>query len=519
MKKEIIACLFLLALTSGGWSQNAIPDDNPENPLTPPPSTEPNLFTPESGAHRATLGTIKTDIDGFLDVGGFRDTGFGTYMAYAGFDPRGVTVGFGIKLDWFYFGFAYGGSLIQELIARMTNQSTSELRLALEDDSPGVKTDQGEYPKDVQNRNEFSVLIGFWRLGIKLGFSQIVSAIQPDAKNMYVGIASPFSFENALVPSVAIGASIPIGDKFFIIPQVQVQMDIHQFIDGDKEERPYANVSNPGSSSDTVEYFSMYSQMYTEYKIGGDLGFAIRNDTSEVRFGAGFTLNKRISPDNPLDLSSGEDIKHYVKDTTGSETAIIESVYTNTEFEIKPYGNFSGNVTEKLKLGFKLLFDVRINMSETERISPDTISITINSTSTDFVPGAFGDYNKEGLEVYLKPELDLGLSFAILPERFALHAGFGLNLFAFTFFNGTLDKPIYNDGENKDQKVFAEILPSARFAFGFTVNLTANIALEMLLITSGKFDFKDEPDYTNMTSLKRSMRDASKFTLFLTMKQ
>jgi hypothetical protein len=64
-----------------------------------------------------------------------------------------------------------------------------------------------------------------------------------------------------------------------------------------------------------------------------------------------------------------------------------------------------------------------------------------------------------------------------------------------------------------------ETLPSTRFAVGFTVNLNANTTIDMLLITSGKFDFKNEPDYNDVASLRRSAQDNNKFTLFLTMKR
>ena len=64
-----------------------------------------------------------------------------------------------------------------------------------------------------------------------------------------------------------------------------------------------------------------------------------------------------------------------------------------------------------------------------------------------------------------------------------------------------------------------EILPSTRFAVGFTVNLNANTTIDMLLITSGKFDFKNEPDYNDISALRKSAQDNNKFTLFLTMRR
>jgi hypothetical protein len=125
----------------------------------------------------------------------------------------------------------------------------------------------------------------------------------------------------------------------------------------------------------------------------------------------------------------------------------------------------------------------------------------------------YGDYETHAQEVYVRPELDFGGTFAILPNRFALHAGFGLNLHTFNISN--------SDNKSLDQNntSLEEILPSTRFAVGFTVNLTANVMIDMLLITSGKFDFKDNPNYNDISSLRKAVKDNDKFTLFLTMKR
>jgi hypothetical protein len=453
---------------------------------------EPNLFNPESGLYRASMGTIRSDIDSFMDVGAFQDTSFPKMLTYVGFDPQGITLGVGMKLGQLYFGVAYGGSLIQDLFSRATNQDPSELNLKLETsggsttDIPGVFDNVGGKPAEAKNRNEFNIFLGFWRVGVKLGFSQMLTVAQPqgDGVSMEVGKAQQsYTFENAMVPSFALGASIPIKESLFIIPEISAQMDIHQFVNGNE---PHFTLGLP-------DFYSGYTQIYNEGKIGVDLGLAFRNPDGEIRLGGGYYLKKRLTG---FDLKSGAEITHIVVDKGATET--IVTTYDNLEQQIVPYVIYSGSMGDRGKIGVKLLADIRFN--EYYKTPDSNIQ-------------AYGDYETHAKEIYVKPELDFGGTFTLLPDRFSLHAGFGLNLYTFNI----------SDSQNKslgqDNSSIEETLPSSRFAVGFTVNLDANTTIDMLLITSGKFDFKNDPDYADLDSLRRSAQDNNKFTLSLTMKR
>jgi hypothetical protein len=460
---------------------------------SPSASTETNVFKPESGLFRASMGTIQSDIDRFMDVGSFKDTTFQRMITYVGFEPQGITLGAGVKLGPLYLGAAYGGSLIQDLFSRATNQDPSELSLKLTSASgattevPGVYDSTGGRPAAANNRNEFNLFFGLGRVGIKAGFSQILSVSQPQSDDQVMEVGKTiqgFAFENALVPSVAIGASIPAGKQVYIIPELSGQMDIHQFVNGSD---PHTSVVG---GILTPDFFSGYTQVYNEAKLGADLGVSINFAAGELRVGGGYYLKKRITG---FDFSSGVEITHVVVDKNATETII--STYDNLEQEVMPYLLYRGNIGSRVKIGFKLLADIRFNQYY---LTPDS-GIQ-----------AYGDYETYSKETYIKPELDLGGTFDILPNRFALHGGFGLNLHTFNI----------SESENKSlgdtETSLEEILPSTRFAVGFTVNLNANIAIDMLLITSGKFDFKREPDYTDVSALRRSAQANDKFTLFLT---
>jgi hypothetical protein len=457
---------------------------------------EPNLFNPESGLYRASMGTIRSDIDNFMAVGAFKDTSFEKTVTYVGFDPQGITLGVGMKLGALYFGVAYGGSLIQDLFSRATNQDPSELSMKLgtaggtTTEVPGVFDSVGGRPAEANNRNEFNIFLGLWRIGMKLGFSQIMTVAQPQSEEavMEVGKTTQgFTFENAMVPSFAIGASIPIKGALFIVPELSAQMDIHQFVNGSD---PHTTLVNGIAVPD---FYSGYTQIYNEAKVGADLGVVYRIPDSEIRVGGGYYLKKRITG---FDVASGAKITHVVVNNGATET--VESTYDNLEQEITPYILYSGNIGNRGKIGVKLLADIRFNEYY---LTPDS-GIQ-----------AYGDYETHAKEVYVKPELDFGGTFTLLPDRFALHAGFGLNLYTFNISESE------NKSLGKSDSSLEEILPSTRFALGFTVNLNATTTIDMLLITSGKFDFKNEPDYNDISALRRSAQDNNKFTLFLTMKR
>jgi hypothetical protein len=399
------------------------------------------------------------------------------------------------------------------------------------------------------SRNEFNVFLGIWRVGLCVGFSQILSALQPKTGEMSIDGYQGFTFENALVPSLALGASLPIGSSFHFIPKLSAQVDIHEFYKGDEPHRaslsPGWDTANPANrlpGIEKIDFFSVYTQKYTEMTIGGDLGFALRSGSSEFSFGSGLYLKQRL--EKPFEFGTSATITHYVSDldadgdgmmgpyytdpnatppatSTDPHKATIESSYTNTQFQLTPYFNYTGAFGDRLTFGFKILADIRFNDSET---TPDAPPANYGQAAVLDATGAlveqegdYGDYEKTAHEVYMKPEIDFGISWALMPQRFMIHAGFGLNLF--TFNTATFENKTNPNEKEQFQEVFEEILPSSRFALGLTVNLTANLSVEMLLITSGSFDFKNEPDYQDISSLRRSAAENDKFTLFFTYKR
>jgi hypothetical protein len=433
--------------------------------------TAPTLFSPESAVYRASMGTISSDIDGFMSVKSFKDTTFTNNLFYLGLDPQGVTIGYGQKMGPVYFGIAYGGSLIQDLISRATNQDADDYVIDIsttEGDATPLVTQRGEEAAEIYSKNEFNIFLGLWRAGLKVGFSQVLTAEQPGSAistGSYAG-----GFENSMVPSLSLGISIPLGEKMRLTPELFAIIDIHQFVSG--------SVVNDMSTG-TMEIYQKYQTQYIDTKVGGRLAFTALNPNGKFELGSGFSLGKRM--DNfDFTFKSGSTIDHQIVDSKHGYIGTVSTTVDNLEQQLDPYLLITTSAGEggKLTAGVKIMADISINEKYT---TPDTL-----------VDKSYGDVESHYTETQVKPEIDLGVSFALLPNRFALHAGFGLNLWQFTISENTVK----------------EALPSTKLAVGFTANINAETTIDMLLITSGEFDFKtNDPN------------SIDKFTIFITRKK
>jgi hypothetical protein len=436
----------------------------------------PELFSPESAVNRSSMGIIRSDIDGFMAVDSFKGTEFTSNLFYLGLEPQGATIGYGQKLGVLYFGLAYGGSLIQDLISRATNQDADDYVVNIvsngDDDTPTV-TQRGEENMLNHSKNEFNIFLGLWRFGLKIGFSQVLDAEQPGLiGNSYNG-----AFENSMVPSIELGMSIPLGKEktMYLTPALLANVDIHQFISGSAQSN---------SAGTNILLYEKYQTNYIETKGGISLAFTKKlqdkekRDNGEFEIGGSYSLVKRMDKFS-LSFDNGSTIRHEINDYEHGWEGVITTTVDNLEQRIDPYLLFSTTTDEagKFKMGAKIKADISVN---DKYYTPDN-ALAI-----------YGDTKSHEEVTSVKPEIDIGASFAFMPKRLAVHAGFGLNLWQFTM--------------SEDNMQVA--LPSTKFAVGFTANLTANTTIDMLLITSGKFDF-----------LSNDPKNVDKFTLFITRKK
>jgi hypothetical protein len=153
-------------------------------------------------------------------------------------------------------------------------------------------------------------------------------------------------------------------------------------------------------------------------------------------------------------------------------------------------------------LGKQLSIGVKMNVG----ISYSTVTITQDLDDS----GNAATVNREGSETALRivPELGAGVSFRLMPNRFAVHAGFGIELFSYLEKVITTKQTITGTGSllpagttegTVTEKTMG--LPGAQFAAGFTLNFTAATAMDILAI-SKNLDV-DETRLTVFFTLKK----------------
>jgi hypothetical protein len=329
-------------------------------------------------------------------------------------------------------------------------------------DATPTVTQRGEAAPEIYSENEFNIFLGIWGIGVKLGFSQILSAEQPDGitADSYAG-----GFENSMVPSLSVGMNIPLGKTMSVTPEIFSVIDIHQFVSG-----------NAVFSNNAMQSYSKYQTEYIETKIGARLSFAMLNPLWKFEAGSGFSLVKR----SDSLFAPGSTVIHDIIDSAHGYTNKVTTMVENLETQMDPYLLFTTGMSDenKFQVGVKVSADISVN---DKYITPDKL-----------VAESYGDIYTHYKETSVKPEIALGLSYTLLPNRLALHAGFGLKLWQFTVSEFTVK----------------EALPSTKLAVGFTANLDAATTLDMLLITSGDFNF-----------LSKDLNSVNKFTVFITRKK
>jgi hypothetical protein len=83
------------------------------------------------------------------------------------------------------------------------------------------------------------------------------------------------------------------------------------------------------------------------------------------------------------------------------------------------------------------------------------------------------------------PELGIGTRFTLWPDHFSMHAGFGIDLFSYNETVSTRIRTIGGvDTETTDTLKILD-LPATKITAGLTLNLTTDMALDLLAITSG----------------------------------
>ncbi|MDR2633164.1 MAG: hypothetical protein LBC51_06030 [Treponema sp.] len=493
-------------------------------------------YAPESGTSKATLGALTNDIDHFMSVHAFRNVQIPTFMGYLGIDGNGLNLGYAQNIGPLYIGICYGGSLVDDLYRRFTNQETNsvlkrdtEITTEMEDGENKVDTnhdivdtDGNMVPGTVISKNDVSVLLGFGNLGLKLGFSQYLQGTYdpaydsqyrdlfyhpltqdiltiPQGNSTRMQITQEFI--SGLRPYLEIGGKINAG-SFALKPSLRAGLDIHQYsrqtpetsfiFDGEdlatQATLHYIFKNDNGVLGDFIEPsagltlgfdFSKDPRIQTELSLDYDMAFRMySNNKKPVLYETSYT--ELLDQKDNTSISGAEII-----------TEITKFYLTN---HIVPSFRFSSDMGTRLTVG--LVFGVNIDFN----IFKD--SAVLYSAETPDEPTDPIDTNRQLFSVL--PKLGLGLSLKLIPDHFFVNVGVGINVLKYE--DETVVAPVVDaDGtEHQVTTVSKTItLPSTNLGAGLTFYFNQNIAADMLIMASG---------------LGADVSDLLKFNFLVTMK-
>ncbi|MDR0629775.1 MAG: hypothetical protein LBG24_09110 [Treponema sp.] len=497
-------------------------------------------YTPESGTAKATLGALTNDIDNFMSVNMFRNVEIPNFMGYLGIDGNGLNLGYARNLGSLYIGICYGGSLVDDLYRRFTNQGTDSVfkrdtEITTESDAgePDIQTTHGivdadgnPIPGTVISRNDVSVLLGFGNYGLKVGFSQYLEGTyNPDYDRQYDELVyNPFTqgilvespkgmstrmqiteeFISGLRPYLEFGGRINTG-SFLIKPSLQAGLDIHQYSRNNPETSFIFDLVNQELPSEGTElkYIIIHNKDvlgdFMEPSAGLSLGFDFTQDPSiQTELSLDYVMAFRLYSNNKKDVVFETVDTNLLnqKDPTQSRleqknTEITKFYLTN---HIVPTFRFRSDMGNRLTVGLTLGINVDYNIFEDESVT--TNSAIVDAESSDPVET---ETNTELFSVL--PKLGLGLSFKLIPDHFFVNMGIGINVLKYEERTESAPDPVNSVQKTTVSKTLT--LPSTNLGAGLTFYFNQNIAADLLIMASG---------------LGADVSDLLKFNFLVTMK-
>jgi hypothetical protein len=488
-----------------------------------PPLIAP--YVPISGTSKATMGAISADIDRFISVHDYSDIkNMNSYFAYVGVDDAGLNIGYAWNMGSLYMGVSYGGSLLNDLFKRITNQPNSDIH-SISQSSGDSATDHrledasgNPLIGEISSNNNLGILFGIGRnLGIKIGFAESLSGNYELAiidLDPILGMdedENPIitrtritkinkTFGSGLRPSFEVGFKYRAG-SVVVKPSIRAAMDIRQSSKNPVEEsikigKEYADkVEGTIVQSAVTDTSEEILRDYMETSGGLTLGFDFAN-TEKLRLS--FALNgdayyrmynyANAQDDNDANILSTWETTNISTTADSSKTDIttITATVDDLRFAVNPVFFFNSKLSDHFSLGFKanvgLGYDyLALNQTVSSTKEPAYESLALETTDKVFT---------------VTPEIAVGLSFKIIPDHIALHAGVGIQLFSY------IDEKTEDITKKNKSSTTTTIMPKTKIAGGLTFNFTSATALDVLAVSSGL-----------------NKADNTKFTLLFVMKQ
>ncbi|MDR3115578.1 MAG: hypothetical protein LBU25_08660 [Treponema sp.] len=481
-------------------------------------------YVPESGTFKATLGALTNDIDNFMSVNMFRNVQIPNFMGYLGIDTNGLNLGYARNLGSLYIGICYGGSLIDDLYRRITNQSSdsvlkrdTETTTELDGGESSINTEHGivdmdgnPVPGTIISKNDVSMLLGFGNYGLKVGFSQYLQGTyHPEYDRQYNElIYHPFQaavlveepkgmssrmqiteeFISGLRPYLEFGGTIDAG-SVLVKPSLRAGLDIHQYSRNNPETSFIFDVVNEDSADTELKYIIINNTDvlgdFLEPSAGLSLGFDFTQDPSiQTELALDYDMAFRLYSNNKKAAMFETTYKELLNQKDQSQSLAESAMTEITKFYL----------TNHLVPSFRLRSDMgeRLTMGLTVGINID-FNIFKDSAVTTYSPGTSSElivdpveYNTQLLSVL--PKLGLGLSFKLIPEHFLVNVGIGINVLKYEERTVVSPDPDLENPETQRQKTMVSktlTLPSTNLGTGLTFYFNKNTAADMLIMASG----------------------------------
>jgi hypothetical protein len=443
------------------------------------PVFAPSVYGQSSPTGTATAGVFTTDVDDSMDVHYYSGVEFDKLFGFVGItsaeDYAGAAVTGGVPSLGYAtrFGDLYLGAWYRGNIASTSNSesqvvtSTYNLTNQLLTQKQTVTTYTSQYTDSL---NSIDILIGVAGMGIKLGFAEalrvytfpgITTTVVEDASgasktytNDYV-VGDYSRIQGYMTPSLEWGMSIDAG-SIVIRPKLGLAFGINRDtniynVKGTGTTPSYATLNGEIIGLDTLNYVNGTVNDYLSPSITVGAGFELSSGaTIGIEYGIGFDIYNNSydgsgfsgTAAGTVEWSGGSKsiARALATTTTTTEGTLVVNELTSMSHSITPSFSYSSEIISGLNLGFYAELPVGIGVGsdttdwewrktvKTEYIN--AVQKPLGGTIEESSKGNTGLTETTSFSIGLNAAV--GASYALIPGRFTINAGFGVSPFQYT---------------------------------------------------------------------------------------
>jgi hypothetical protein len=283
-------------------------------------------------------------------------------------------------------------------------------------------------------------------------------------------------------------------------PVLRVGIDFHQYSSTQTGSSSIFSAGNSDNLTHIIDTEEGYLGDYMEPAVGLSLNFDFSSDPQiQSELGIDYDLFFRLYSNNNLPKTVERKVTKVIAvnpaaPTKDEEIIDRETEITDMRMSIVPAFRFSAPLGDRLTVGLNLGVKIDLKTYQTTTVETKTREIPIDPLSTV--------ENMKQLTVL--PKLGLGLSFKLIPNRFAINVGVGINVLKYekteTVGDDKTTAPIETDTTTVNSTL---TMPSTNLGAGLSFQFNESLAGDVLVITSG---------------LGAAVQEPAQFNLLLTMK-